>query len=74
MDRDIAGRGEFVGVLMIFLRKEVAYPAVLVWAFVGIWVKQSGTPLVAMTALVGAILLGVLALGWLVAAGRMKTA
>ena len=27
---------------MIFLRKEVAYPAVLVWAFLGIWVKQGG--------------------------------
>lgn len=62
-----------LGLLMIFLRKEVAYPLVLVWAFVGIWVKQSETPLVAMTALVGAILLGVLALGrWVV--GAVKTA
>jgi hypothetical protein len=56
-----------LGVLMIFLRKEVAYPLVLVWAFVGIWVKQGATPLVATTALAGAILLGVLALGrWVV--------
>ncbi|MBG0787124.1 MAG: tryptophan-rich sensory protein [Anaerolineaceae bacterium] len=62
-----------LGVLMIFLRKEVAYPLVLVWAFVGIWIKQGATPLVAMTALVGAILLGVLALGrWLV--GAVKAA
>ena len=62
-----------IGALMIFLRKEVAYPLVLVWAFVGIWVKQSGTSLVATTALVAAILVGVLTLGRLVA-GRAKTA
>lgn len=62
-----------IGVLMIFLRKEVAYPLVLVWAFVGIWVKQGGTPLVATTALVGAILLGGLALGrWVAGAVRKK--
>lgn len=60
-----------LGLLMIFLRKEVAYPLVLVWAFAGIWVKQSATPLVATVALVGAILLGVLALGrWVFAAMR----
>ena len=70
----LLGVASLLGVLMIFLRKEVAYPAVLVWAFLGIWIKQGGTPLVAMTALVGAILLSVLALGRLVAAGRMKTA
>ena len=52
-----------LGLLMIFTRKEVAYPLVLTWAFIGIWVKQSGTPAVAMTALVGAILLAVLAVG-----------
>jgi len=69
----LLGVASLLGVLMIFLRKEVAYPAVLVWAFVGIWVKQGATPLVAMTALVGAILLGVLALGrWVV--GKLKTA
>jgi len=60
-----------LGVLMIFLRKEVAYPLVLVWAFGGIWVKQGATPLVSTTALVGAILLGVLALGrWVVSASK----
>jgi translocator protein len=52
-----------LGVLMIFMRKEIAYPLVLTWAFVGIWVKQGDVPLVAVTALVGAILLAVLALG-----------
>jgi hypothetical protein len=56
---------------MIFTRKEVAYPLVLSWAFVGIWVAQGETPLVAMTALVGAILLAVLALGrWVVVGVR----
>jgi len=52
-----------LGLLMIFTRKEVAYPLVLTWAFIGIWVKQSGTPAVAVTALIGAILLAVLAVG-----------
>ena len=52
-----------LGVLMIFLRKEIAYPLVLVWAFVGIWVKHGDTPVVAITALVAAILLAVLTFG-----------
>jgi translocator protein len=58
-----------LGLLMIFLRREVAYPLVLVWAFVGIWVKQSASPLVANVALVGAVVLGVVAVGrWIVMA------
>ena len=52
-----------LGLLMIFNRKEIAFPLVLTWAFIGIWVKQSQTPAVAITALVGAILLAVLAVG-----------
>lgn len=60
-----------LGLLMIFTRREVAYPLVLVWAFVGIWIKQSDVPLVANVALGAAILLGVLALGrWIVAGVR----
>ena len=60
-----------LGGLMIFLRKEVAYPLVLVWAFVGIWVMQAATPLVAWSALIGAVVLGLLALGrWVVSAVR----
>lgn len=51
-----------LGVLMIFLRKEVAYPLVLVWAFVGIWVKHGGTPSVAIAALTLAISLAALTL------------
>ena len=57
------GIAAVLGVLMIFLRKEVAYPLVLTWAFVGIWVKQGQTPLVAVTALVLGIVLGVLVVG-----------
>lgn len=51
-----------LGVLMILMRKEVAYPLVLVWAFVGIWVKQADTPLVAIAALTLAIILAALTL------------
>jgi hypothetical protein len=57
-----------IGLLMIFTRRELAYPLVLVWAFVGIWVKQGNTPLVATTALAAAIVLGVAAVGRWVAA------
>jgi hypothetical protein len=50
--------------LMIFLRGEIAYPLVLTWAFVGIWVKQQGnTNLVAVTALILAILIAAFAIG-----------
>ena len=62
------GVATLLGLLMIFLRREVLYPLVLTWAFVGIWVKQSGDPLVSTVALVAGILLAVLALGrWIVA-------
>jgi len=61
------GVASVLGFLMIFLRHEVAYPLVLVWAFIGIWVKHGNTPLVAITALVLAIALFVLALGrWII--------
>jgi hypothetical protein len=53
-----------LGLLMIFIRKEVLYPLVLTWAFIGIWVKQGDVPLVAITALVTAILLALLSLGY----------
>lgn len=52
-----------LGVLLIFLRGEIAYPLVLAWAFIGIWVKHGDVPLVAITALVAALLQAVLALG-----------
>jgi tryptophan-rich sensory protein len=43
-----------LGAAMIFLRREVAYPLVLAWAFVGIAVRQSGAPVVVVTAALGA--------------------
>jgi len=65
------GVASILGVLMIFLRHEVAYPLVLVWAFVGIWVKHSDTPLVATSALVLAVVLFILTLGrWIIAKGK----
>jgi hypothetical protein len=57
------GVASLLGVLMIFLRHEIAYPLVLVWAFIGIWVKHSDTSLVSTTALVLAAALFILALG-----------
>lgn len=55
-----------LGVLMIFTRKEIAYPLVLSWAFVGIYLKHGSVASVAITALAAAILLVVLAVGRLV--------
>jgi len=52
-----------LGVLMILVRREIAYPLVLVWAFVGIWVKQTETPIVATTALIAAGVLVILTIG-----------
>lgn len=42
--------GGALGVAMALRRREVAYPLVIVWAFVGIVVNQMGTPLVVWTA------------------------
>lgn len=43
--------GAVLGMLMIFLRKEVAFPLVLIWAYGGILSKQiENTPVVAITA------------------------
>lgn len=47
-------------VLMIFKRRQIAYPMVLTWAFIGIYVKQGETPVVAYTALVLGIAIAVL--------------
>ncbi|MBN1936925.1 MAG: tryptophan-rich sensory protein [Anaerolineae bacterium] len=47
--------GAGLGVAMTLLRREVAYPLVIVWAFVGIVVSQAQVPLVAWTAGLGAL-------------------
>ena len=49
--------GVALGIAMIFLRNEVAFPAVLVWAFAGIWQKQSSAnTTVAMAAAIAALI------------------
>ena len=49
----LAGVG--LGAAMTLLRQEIAYPLVLVWAYLGIWLKQTlVSPVVGMTALLGA--------------------
>jgi translocator protein len=49
-----------LGFTMTILNKDIAYTLVLIWAFVGIFVKQSDTPLVAYFALGMAVLSGLL--------------
>ncbi|HEX7973172.1 MAG TPA: tryptophan-rich sensory protein [Anaerolineales bacterium] len=44
-----------LGAAMIRLRREIAYPLVLIWAFVGIAVQQAATPLVVAFALLAAL-------------------
>jgi benzodiazapine receptor len=53
------GLASVIGVLMIFRRNEVAFPAVLIWSFIGIWVKHGDSLLVSITAMVLAMVLGV---------------
>ena len=46
--------GAGLAIAMTIVRHEIAYPLVLVWAYLGIWVKQTpGNPLVGMVALLG---------------------
>jgi hypothetical protein len=47
--------GVGLGVAMTLVRQEIAYPLVLVWAYIGIWFKQTMVnQLVGMIALFGA--------------------
>jgi hypothetical protein len=46
--------GVVISVLMTLTRADIAYSLVLVWAYIGIAVKHSSTPLVAISALIGA--------------------
>ena len=47
---------------MIFTRAEIAYPGVLIWAIIGIALKQAAAPLVANAAwvIVGLLVLGLI--------------
>ena len=61
-----------LGLMMVFTRQETAFSLVLAWAFIGIWVAQSATPLVAIIAQVAGILQIVFVVGgWI---GKRKTA
>lgn len=54
-----------IGLYFAMIKRDVAYVAVLVWAFIGIAVKQSATPPVLYAAASGAIVLAVAAaVGW----------
>ena len=61
------GVGTVLALAFSWLRADIAYVAVFVWAFVGIYVKHSGTPLVAWAALIGA---GLLVLSLLISGPR----
>ena len=50
----ILAAGVVISVLMTLTRADIAYSLVLVWAYIGIAVKHSSTPLVAISALIGA--------------------
>jgi benzodiazapine receptor len=59
-----------IAAVMLATRKDVAYAAVLVWAFVGIAVKQSGSPMVATAAGVAAAIVAIMAVAALFLPGR----
>ena len=50
----ILAAGVVISVLMTLTRADIAYSLVLVWAYIGIAVKHSSTPLVAISAFIGA--------------------
>jgi len=59
----VTGVGVLITVLMLVRRRDIAYSLVVLWAFLGIWIKRT-TPAtadsdVAMTAIIGIILVGV---------------
>ncbi|HOG80423.1 MAG TPA: hypothetical protein PK454_11780 [Anaerolineaceae bacterium] len=51
------GVATLLGVLMILLKREIAYPLVLIWAFAGIAAVRADVPLVEIGAIVAAALL-----------------
>ncbi len=51
------GVGTVLALAFSWLRADIGFVAVFVWAFVGIYVKHSDTPLVAWTALAAAVVL-----------------
>jgi hypothetical protein len=58
------GAGVVISALMSLTRADIAYSLVLVWAYIGIAIKQAGTPLVAISAWVAAgLILVILVVG-----------
>lgn len=51
-----------LGLAIALLRRDVGYLSVLVWAFIGIAIKQSATPPVVVCAWIAAVLMGALAI------------
>jgi hypothetical protein len=58
--------GAAIAITMILTRRDIAYTLVILWAYAGIVVKQSGTPLVAGTAGAAAIVVALVLLAALV--------
>lgn len=64
-----------LGLIFALREQNIAYVAVLVWAFIGIAVKQSETPPVVFGAAIAAIVLAVAAgVGWMSSRRQVKTA
>ncbi len=61
-----------IAAAMSFTRRDIAFLAVLVWAFVGIAVKQAGTPAVVYAAYSAAAVVALLAVAGPVLRGRAK--
>ena len=55
--------GTLIGAFIAYTRRDIAYPLVLVWAFIGIMVSQADAPLVAGAAAVAAALVALALLG-----------
>jgi benzodiazapine receptor len=66
--------GVVISAIMSLSRADIAYSLVLVWAFIGIAVKQNNTPLVANSALIGAGLILVILIIVMIRNYRMQGA
>jgi hypothetical protein len=65
--------GVVISALMTITRADIAYSLVLVWAYIGIANKHSGTPEVAISALIGAGLILVILIIVLFRRYRLQT-
>jgi hypothetical protein len=59
---------------MTVLRADIAFVIVLLWAYTGIAIKQTDTPIVANTAWAGVVALAVLAVAALIRGARVRRA